>query len=143
MALKKNPTQEYRKQVHLFSWIFSVRNIYQIIMDSPHMKIMTPRPPGRMYQGFTLRIARMTALKSSPLNTLYSVSANTSIRKAVLAIFFFLLVTLPLLSCLFFPACQSFPCTASRIPASGRGKPAYGMPASKSVRLWQFLQTHL
>ena len=105
MALKKNPTQEYRKQVHLFSWIFSVRNIYQIIMDSPHMKIMTPRPPGRMYQGFTLRIARMTALKSSPLNTLYSVSANTSSRKAVLAIFFFLLVTLPLLSCLFFPAC--------------------------------------
>ena len=143
MALKKNPTQEYRKQVHLFSWIFSVRNIYQIIMDSPHMKIMTPRPPGRMYQGFTLRIARMTALKSSPLNTLYSVSANTSSRKAVLAIFFFLLVTLPLLSCLFFPACQRFPCTASRIPALGRGRPAYGMPASKSVRLSQFLQTHL
>ena len=46
IQLKKNPTEENRKQVLFFSWIPLDLIIYQMMMDSPQIKNATSAIPG-------------------------------------------------------------------------------------------------
>ena len=66
IQLKKNPTEENRKQVLFFSWIPLDLIMYQMMMDSPQIKNATSAIPGISHRLSALCMASIMEDRSSP-----------------------------------------------------------------------------
>ncbi len=67
--------------------------MYQMMIDSPHIKNTTQNSPGNSHRTSARRIASIIAPRSSPWKTPYIVNSKITTRKTVFTIIFFLLCT--------------------------------------------------
>ena len=90
MQLKKKPTEENRKQDRFFNRVPYDFIIYQIIIDSDHIKNNTRATPGTSHCHCACRMECIILSRSSPRKTPYTVRPNTSNKNKILKTAFFL-----------------------------------------------------